>query len=102
MSTELIAIISVGVAIIGVVLTLANLLHTVLRGMQKEMQSQRGEIQTLRTDMQDGFKEVRAKIETLRTETQDEFKNVRTEMHDGFKGSAGGDARRIQGSAGKG
>ena len=41
MSTELIAIISVGVALAGLVITMVGLLLTVLRGMQKEMQSLR-------------------------------------------------------------
>ena len=41
MSTELIAIISMGVALAGLGVTVAGLLLTVLRGMQKEMQSQR-------------------------------------------------------------
>ena len=60
MSTELIAIISVGVALAGLML---NGQHTL-----------RAETQTLRAEMQ-----------TLRAETQAEFRAVRAEMREEFK-----------------
>ena len=45
MSTELIAIISIGVTIIGLVITVAGLLLTIEHRLRKEMQAQRAETQ---------------------------------------------------------
>ena len=64
MSTELIAIISVGVALAGLML---NGQHT-----------QRVEIQTLRAETQ-------AEFQVVRAETQAEFQVVRAEMREEFK-----------------
>ena len=64
MSTELIAIISIGVAIIGLVITLGGLMLTIHHNSRKEMR--------------DEFK-------TQRAETQAEFKAVRGEMQAEFK-----------------
>ena len=63
MSTELIAIISVGVALAGLFMTAGGLMLTIHHNSRKEMR--------------DGFKSVRGEIQTLRTETQAEFKTQR-------------------------
>ena len=78
MSNELIAIISIGIALAG--LQLHN--HHYQRA---DMQSLRTDMQTLRTDMQAEFKAVRAEMQAefkaVRTEMRTEFEAVRAEMH---------------------
>lgn len=64
MSTELIAIISIGIALAGLML---NGQHN----LQKEMQAQRAE--------------TRAEFQVVREETQAEFQAVREEMHAEFQ-----------------
>ena len=68
MSTELIAIISVGVALAGLM----------LNGQHTQRVEIRAEIQTLRAETQAEFQAVRA-------ETQAEFQVVRAEMREEFK-----------------
>ena len=93
MSTELIAIISVGVTVAGFGVAVVGLLLTIEHRLRKEMRDKfetqrvetQAEFKTQRAETQTEFKTVRGEIQTLRTETQDEFKDVRTEMQEEFK-----------------
>ena len=85
MSTELIAIISVGVAVAGFGVAVVGLLLTIEHRLRKEMRDKfetqrvetQAEFKTQRAETQAEFKTVRGEIQTLRTETQDEFKTQR-------------------------
>ena len=84
MSTELIAILAVGVALATLI---ANGQHTLRSEMQTqraetraEFQAVRDDMQTQRTDTQAEFHAVRAEMQLQREETQAEFHAVRTEM----------------------
>ena len=84
MSMELIAILGLGVTMIGVG-ALAGLMLTGLNSLRKEMQTQRGELQTLRTEMQAQHAQTQDEFKAIRAETQVEFQAVRTEMREEFK-----------------
>ena len=81
MSTELKTIVNTWVAIISVGVALAGLILTTqgsLRGeMRDEFKAVRAEMQTLRAETQDEFKAVRAEMQAQRAETQAEFKTQR-------------------------
>ena len=80
MSMELIAIISVGITIIGVSVGLATLILNGQGIQRKEIQAVREEMQSQRTETQAEFKAVREEFKAVREEMQAEFKDVREEI----------------------
>ena len=77
MSTELKTMVNTWVAIISVGVALAGLIFTTQGSLREEM---RDEFKVQRAETQAEFRAVRAEIQTLRSETQAEFKSVRAEM----------------------
>ncbi len=80
MSMELIAIISVGVTMLGVSAALASLIITGQNGLRAEMREQRKEMQEQRKETQVEFKAVREEIKEQGQKHSKEITEVKVEV----------------------